>query len=328
MANNFPMMLRPIGKSYLWGGSRINEFFNKRIDLNPLAETWECSAHKDGLSKVVSGEFKGETLDVVLSQHPEFLGNKYASANGELPILVKFIDAKDNLSVQVHPDDEYAYNYENGQKGKSEMWYVLQANKEARLVYGLNKDTDVEEFREAINEGRTAEFLREVPVKKGDVFFIEAGTIHAIGKGALIAEIQENSNLTYRLYDYNRKDKNGNTRELHVDKALTVANLKHTENVKRRERIFNYYPGCVSEYLFGSNFFGVTRLSINTSNRTEFSYKADENSFRVLLCIEGAGDITYEGRTMRFYRGDCIFVPSNSPELKIHGVANVLDIVG
>ena len=164
------------------------------------------------------------SLKEVIHRHPELLGD-HTEWNGELPILIKLIDAKENLSVQVHPDDQYAKTFENGQLGKTELWYVLDATRDASLIYGLYHDVDPTVLRNSIDTGTMENYLQRIPVKKNDVFYIEAGTIHAIGKGVLIAEIQENSNLTYRLYDYNRVDKMGKKRELHIDKALDVAKL-------------------------------------------------------------------------------------------------------
>ena len=222
---NKPLLLRPSGKDYLWGGSRLNDEFEKNIDMDPLAETWECSTHPDGPSYVVSGEFGGQELAEVLRAHPEYLGERHKGEN-TLPILIKFIDAKKDLSVQVHPTDEYAQEKENGQLGKTEMWYVLDAGRDAKLVYGLKQNCTKAEMRRAIADGTVMKYLQKVPIHKDDLFFIQAGTVHAIGAGALVAEIQENSNLTYRLYDYDRVGKDGKKRELHVDKALQVANLK------------------------------------------------------------------------------------------------------
>ena len=214
-----PFLLTPAGKDYLWGGNRLKTEFNKEIDLVPLAETWECSTHPDGPSVIVTGTHAGKTLAELLKEHPEYLG-KHPGTEGELPVLIKFIDAKKNLSVQVHPDDDYARTYENGQLGKTEMWYVMDAAPDAQLVYGFNHDITKEQLRQSLKDGTVEKYLQKVKIQKDDVFFIEAGTVHAIGAGALIAEIQESSNLTYRLYDYNRVGKDGKLRELHIDKAL------------------------------------------------------------------------------------------------------------
>ena len=186
---NKPLLLRPSGKDYLWGGSRLNDEFEKNIDLTPLAETWECSTHPDGPSYVVGGAFDGQELAEVLRTHPEYLGERHKGEN-TLPILIKFIDAKKDLSVQVHPTDAFAQEHENGQLGKTEMWYVLDASKDAKLVYGLKQDCTKEEIRKAIADGTVMKYLQKVPIHKDDLFFIQAGTIHAIGAGALVAEIQ------------------------------------------------------------------------------------------------------------------------------------------
>ncbi len=325
---NKPFLLKPSGKNYLWGGDRLNYDFSKNIDMSPLAETWECSTHPDGPSFVASGEYESMSLVDVLKKHPEYLGTHPVS-KAELPILIKFIDAKKDLSVQVHPNDEYALKHEHGQMGKTEVWYVLDATDDAKLIYGLKHDATKEEFRKSINDGTLEKYLQKVSVKKDDLFFIEAGTIHAIGAGSLIAEIQENSNLTYRLYDYNRRDKDGNLRELHVDKALAVAKLDAAEEPTQPLRVMRYRPGCATEILSRCRYFELHRMIINTErSRQLVGYQADASGFRVLLCIEGCGCINFEEESISFFKGDCIFVPANSVKLKIHGKAQFLDVRG
>ena len=324
---NKPFLLKPSAKDYLWGGNRLNDEFTKEIELSPLAETWECSTHPDGSSFVANGEYEGKTLTEVLKEHPEFLGI-HSKAKGELPILIKFIDAKNDLSVQVHPTDEYANEYENGQLGKTEMWYVLDASKDASLVYGLSHTTDKNVIKQAIENGTVEKYLQKVPVKKDDVFFIDAGTIHAIGAGALIAEIQENSNLTYRMYDYNRVGKDGKKRELHIEKALDVANLNGMAEPKQPLRVLKYRQGVASELLSRCKYFEVYRMIVNTEKRQIVHYKSDEISFRVLLCVNGCGVIKFAGETIDVFKGDCIFVPADSVELTLHGKMQFLDVRG
>ncbi|MCI8639485.1 MAG: class I mannose-6-phosphate isomerase [Coprococcus sp.] len=324
---NRPLLLRPSGKDYLWGGRRLNDEFEKRLEITPLAETWECSTHPDGPSYVEGGRYGGMTLAEVLESHTEFLGKRHLGKK-ELPILIKFIDAKKDLSVQVHPTDEYALKYEDGQLGKTEMWYVLDAGKDAKLVYGLKQDTDRRSIREGISRGSLMKHLQQIPVKKGDLFFIKAGTIHAVGAGVLLAEIQENSNLTYRLYDYDRIDKNGKRRTLHVDKALDVADLKRSAEPRQPLRVLKYRQGEARELLCRCKYFEVYRMIVNTERRQIVQYRADEIAFRVLLCINGCGTISCEGEFLNFYKGDCIFVPADSATLRIHGQAQFLDVRG
>lgn len=327
MKKTSPFFLRPTGKDYLWGGRRLNDEFVKGIDLEPLAETWECSTHPDGPSFVVGGEFDGESLTEVLARHPEYLGTRHEGETG-LPILVKFIDARKDLSIQVHPTDDYAREKENGQLGKSEMWYVLDATRDARLIYGLRQDMDKERLLESIGDGTLMNYLQSVPIRKNDVFFVEAGTIHAVGAGALIAEIQESSNLTYRLYDYDRVGSDGKRRELHVGKALEAANLRSSMEPRQPMRVLKYRPGSASELLSRCKYFEVYRMLVNTERRQLVRYRADELSFRVLLCVDGCGTISFDGSVLPFYKGDCIFVPANSKELTIHGQAQFLDVRG
>lgn len=325
--NHKPLLLRPTGKDYLWGGKRLNDEFEKNIPMSPLAETWECSTHPDGPSWVVGGEFDGRTLADVLKSHPGYLGT-HPNTEGELPILIKFIDAKSDLSIQVHPDDAYAKDYENGQQGKTEMWYVLDAAKEAKLIYGFRQNTGEAAIRRAIANGSLMKYLQQIPVRKDDLFFIEPGTVHAIGAGALIAEIQENSNLTYRLYDYDRVDKNGQKRQLHIDKAMAVTNFKSSAEPKQPLRVLKYRQGMASELLCRCRYFEVYRMIVNTERRQLVTYRADSVSFRVLLCVRGCGTIRYEDECLDFYKGDCIFVPANSVELRIQGQAQFLDVRG
>ena len=327
MIKNKPFLLRPSGKDYLWGGRRLNDEFEKQIDLCPLAETWECSTHSDGPSYVIGGSFDGATLETVITDHPDYLGIRHKGAK-TLPILIKFIDAKENLSVQVHPTDTFAKEQESGQLGKTEMWYVLDAQKDAKLVYGLRRDSSSEELQKAIANGTIMKLLQKVPVKKGDLFFIEAGTIHAICAGTLVAEIQENSNLTYRLYDYDRTGIDGKKRELHIEKALQVANLKSSTEPKQPLRVLRYRKGMASELLCRCKYFEVYRMIINTERRQIVHYRADEISFRVLLCVNGCGIIRFENEEIIFYKGDCIFVPADSVTLSIHGQAQFLDVRG
>ena len=319
-----PLFLTPAGKDYLWGGSRLNDEFSKDIPLSPLAETWECSTHPDGESCVASGAFAGQTLRQVLRAHPDWLGERCANSGGELPILVKFIDAKRDLSVQVHPDDAFAAAHEHGQKGKSEMWYVLDAERGARLVYGLRRDAEEADLRQAITDGTLERYLRYVPVETDDVFFLKAGTIHAIGAGCLIAEIQQNSNLTYRLYDYDRVDKNGQKRPLHMEKALAAARLGASTAPRQPLRVLKYHPGCATELLCRCRYFQVERLLLNTERiRSRAPIAADELSFQVLLCVNGCGAVSYGGQTRDFFKGDCIFLPAGCA-LTLHGRAQFL----
>ncbi len=323
----YPFLLKPAAKNYIWGGNRLNDEFSKNINMSPLAETWECSTHSDGLSVVASGEFSGKTLDVVLKEHPEFLG-AHPVTEGELPILIKFIDARKDLSVQVHPTDEYASTHENGQLGKSEMWCVLGSDPDANIVFGLSRNCSPDEIRKAIDRGDLEKYLRRIPVKKNDVYFVKSGTIHSLGAGTIVAEIQENSNLTYRLYDYDRRDREGNRRELHIEKALAVSNLDGNDSPRQPMRVLKFQPGIAYEFLGSCKYFQVYRMFLNTERRQKVCYRADELSFRVLLCTKGCGSIRADSLNMDIYKGDCIFFPADSVEVEIKGSMQLLDVRG
>lgn len=320
-----PFLLAPAGKDYLWGGTRLNDDLRKNIPLHPLAETWECSTHPDGLSRVASGPCTGRTLKEVLDGHPEYLGTHPEYRDG-LPVLIKFIDAKENLSIQVHPDDQYAAENEDGSLGKTEMWYVIDAEKETEISYGFAQSMTRRRLEKSLREGSIEKYLQKVRARKDDVYFIKAGTVHGLGAGALVAEIQECSNITYRMYDYGRVDKNGKERELHIEKALDVADLSGSDRPRQPMRVLRYRKGSAIELLCRCRYFQVERMLLNTEHCREMvDYQTQENSFQVLLCLKGCGSLFMEGAEhIDFFKGDCIFVPAMSVPMKLHGRAQML----
>ena len=329
MSGNIPFLLKPAAKDYLWGGRRLNDEFHKGIDVYPLAETWECSTHPDGMSLVASGPDSGKTLGDVLRKSPDYLGThplQIMNGKPELPVLIKLIDAEQDMSVQVHPDDSYALKNENC-LGKTEMWYVLAVRKGASLVYGFNQDMDRERILNALADGTIKKYLNLVPVRGNDVFLVEAGTVHAIGAGIIMAEIQESSNLTYRLYDYGRMDRNGKQRKLHVEKALQVMNMHSSALPRQPMRVLRYKRGCACELLTRCKYFQVERLLLNTDiYGLSLDYKTGSNSFQVLLCTEGRGFLSGENFSLSFSKGDCVFVPAESLPLKLGGQAQLLKV--
>ena len=326
MGRNKPFLLQPAYKDYIWGGSRLKDEYGKDTDITPLAEAWVCSTHSDGQSIVANGEYKDYLLSEVIKTRPEYLGT-HPRNKDKLPILVKLIDAREDLSVQVHPNDMYARIHEGGQLGKTEMWYVLHADKGAKLAYGFRHDMSKEVLKHSLCDGTIKRHLQFVPVKKGDIFLIEAGTVHAIGEGIVIAEIQENSNLTYRIYDYDRVDKSGNKRELHIDKALDVARLLSSVEPRQPMRVLNYKNGYASELLSRCKYFQTERLLLNTERYISMAdYQTGSNSFKVLLCVSGCGTLFGENVMINFFKGDCIFIPAESIPLKLHGKAQLLNI--
>ncbi len=323
-----PFLLQAVGKDYLWGGTRLEQEFGKKLGKTILAETWECSTHPDGVSVVASGEFSGELLSEVLQKYPEMLGSHPAKIGkpGELPILVKLIDAGEDASIQVHPDDVYASQHENGANGKAEMWYVMDAKEDARLIYGFYQDMEKATLEKGIADGSIEKYLRKIKVKKDDVFFIPPGCVHAIGAGILIAEIQQNSNVTYRLYDYNRKESNGKERELHIQKALEVADLNAGKSPRQPMRIMKYQPGCATELLCRCKYFQVERVLLNTEKGgAGADLSVDEHSFAVLLCLSGEGKLKGNSE-LAFSKGDCIFIPADMGKIVLSGKAQILKI--
>lgn len=310
-----PVMVKlsPAFKDYLWGGTKLREIFGKKTTLDIVAESWEVSAHPDGLSTVAEGKYAGMTL-------AEFLGRPGGEALGwkcrfmsDFPILIKFIDAKNPLSIQVHPNDEYALVNEN-EYGKNEMWYILEADEGAGIYCGFNRETSAGEVRKRIEDNTILEILNWVPAKKGDVFFIKAGTVHAIGAGIMICEIQQSSNCTYRLYDYDRKDKNGNRRELHVDKAIDVLDYHQYDNPLTKATNQEIGGNTVRQ-LAHCKYFNCVSYRIEE----EMSLVLTDKSFLAIVCVGGEGEITLEDEKIEFHRGESLFITAGKGVAHIHG---------
>ncbi len=289
--------LYPAYKDYLWGGSTLKERYGKNTDTTPLAESWELSFHKDGPCCLGDGRMLEEAIT------RDELGKKLENFS-EFPMLIKFIDAKSDLSVQVHPSDEYARKHESS-LGKTEAWYIVEAGANAGIYLGFNRDVSKEEYEKAIGNGTLCSLLNFIKVKAGECYFIPAGTIHAIGAGCLICEVQQNSNVTYRVFDYKRKDKNGHERELHIERALDVTNTNKT------------VPQPSSAPLLAEcEYFSLSRLTVNGACKQETLGE----SFHSLTCVSGSGEI--DGQAFR--QGDTFFVPANYGEYSLNGNAELL----
>ncbi len=306
------LKLKPSCKDYLWGGHRLADEYGVEYDGDVLAEAWELSCHPDGPSYIVNGSYAGKTLqEYIDGEGKEVLGT-HCRRFRDFPILTKFIDAKDNLSIQVHPDNRYALKNE-GQYGKTEMWYIMDADPGAFLYYGFKKEISKEEFAKRIQEDTLLEVLNAVPVQKGDVLFIESGTIHAIGKGILIAEIQQNSNVTYRVYDYGRVGKDGKKRDLHIEKALAVTN--RVPIVKDKSS----YP-----HVADCDYFTVDKLNLDGKFMKKMEGNVSEASFASILFLDGEGTITNGKETLEYRKGDSFFVAAGSGEYTIEGSCDAL----
>lgn len=316
----YPLVLKPTLKDYIWGGRKLKTDYNKQSDKNIVAESWELSCHKDGISIINNGELKGVSLEKYInSDRRKILGSKCDKFDN-FPILVKLIDAKNNLSIQVHPDDEYAQKNE-GQYGKKEMWYIIDCNPDSYIYYGLNKDLSIDEFQERIKNNTILESLNKVNVKKGDVFFIEPGTLHSICGGILLAEVQQNSNVTYRVYDYNRVGPDGNYRDLHINNAVEVANLRKQSN-SYTSCIEEINPDYCKKLLSKCEYFSAYHIAID--NKIELI--ANGESFHCILCLNGSTDIIYKDTNMQIMKGQTVFIPAGLGAYKIQGACEILFI--
>ena len=313
----YPIKLNPIFKEIVWGGERLKSDYGYESDLNNIAEAWVLTARNDGDNTVKNGEYAGQSFTEIIKNNPSFLGKKGEKYN-EFPLLIKFIDAKSDLSIQVHPDDDYARIHENS-LGKTEAWYILDCSEDAELIYGFNKEITKDEFENSIKDNSFLNHVNKVKVKKGDIFFIEAGTLHAIGGGILLAEVQQNCNTTYRVYDYGRLV-DGKPRELHIEKALDVTNtLPPVRSAEAEEKEVIIGDAKVQK-LCSCEFFTMTSLKLNG----KYEYNCDENSFLSVLILEGNGSITVDNTAVSVKKGDSIFIPADSGNVLLSGEFDAL----
>lgn len=315
----YPLRLNAAFKDYLWGGTRLKTEYHQNSPARIVAESWVLSCHPNGPSVIANGDGKGMTL----TEYFEKAGRKVLGTDCEkfpdFPTLIKLIDAKDALSIQVHPDNEYARTHEGG-FGKTEMWYVIDCEEGAFLYYGFDHEISKEEFRERIERNTLTEVLNKVPVKPGDVLLIESGTLHAIGAGILIAEVQQNSDLTYRIYDFGRLGADGKPRELHIPQALDVTRRSRPERSPGPQGEEIREPGCVRQLLFSCEYFTVTHMKI-----TEHMLCAGEKSFQSLVCLDGDALILDRGRALlTFKKGDSIFIPAGFGRYTVKGCCEIL----
>ncbi len=313
----YPIKLNPVFKEIVWGGERLKSDYGYESDLNNIAEAWVLTARNDGDNTVKNGQFSGQSFTELIKNNPQFLGKKGEKYN-EFPLLIKFIDAKSDLSIQVHPDDDYARVHENS-LGKTEAWYILDCSDDAELIYGFNKEISKEEFEKSIKDNSFLNHVNKVKVKKGDIFFIEAGTLHAIGGGILLAEVQQNCNTTYRVYDYGRLV-DGKPRELHIEKALDVTNTLPPVRSAEAEGAEVVIGDAKVQKLCSCEFFTMTSLKLNG----KYEYNCDEASFLSVLILDGSGSITAGNTAVSVKKGDSIFIPANSGNVVLSGEFNAL----
>ena len=311
--------LSPAFKDYLWGGTKLRDVYGKKCDYEKVAESWELSTHPAGQSVIDGGEYDG----LKFGEYLEKVGAKALGVNGakfkEFPVLIKFIDAKQPLSVQVHPSDEYALRVE-GEYGKTEMWYVVDCEPGASLYFGVNRALTKEEFKKRIEDNTLTDVLYKADVKKGDVFFIQSGTIHAIGAGILICEIQQNSNTTYRVYDYGRLGKDGKPRELHVKKAIDVTNLEPVKERPHLDAPIDIFAETEARLLASCEYFTVYELEIDgTSHLT-----AGEDSFQSFTVLDGSVQLQAGDAELTFKKGETSFLPAGLGAYTLMGKARLV----
>jgi mannose-6-phosphate isomerase len=317
---NYPIKFQPILKDKIWGGEKLVTKLNKKSNLKDIGESWEISDVKGDVSIVENGSLKGKSLKELLETYTsDLLGkNNFANFGTNFPLLIKFIDAKQDLSVQVHPNDALSKERHNS-FGKTEMWYILQADEGSRLILGFNKTITADDYVKLLKEKKIMSVLNDVPVKKGDAFFIKTGTVHAIGAGIVVAEIQQTSDITYRIYDFDRVDDAGNERELHTELAVDALNFSDKIDTERNytstKNSLNEVVKC--EY-FKTNFIPV-------EGTLNLDYSATD-SFVIFMCVEGNATITVEGTTETINFGETILIPATAKSVTIKGNCNLLEV--
>lgn len=299
--------MEPAFKDNLWGGTRLRDVYGKKCDYDIVAESWELSTHKAGQSIVATGKNKGLMLGEYINRFGRGILGWKCDPYERFPLLIKFIDSRESLSIQVHPGDDYALQKED-EYGKNELWYVVDCEPESYLYCGFSRDTDEAEVRRRIEDGTLTEILNKIPVKKGDSYFIENGTVHAIGPGVLICEIQQSSNVTYRLYDYQRRDKYGELRELHIDKAMEVTNFHEKDMEAAKTMECKYFS--IEKSVFDG----------------EVSFNLDDSSFRAFVILEGSGQVSCGEESLAYRPADCFFVPAGKKTVAFHGCGTILKV--
>jgi mannose-6-phosphate isomerase len=314
----YPLQFEPIFKERIWGGTKLKDYLNKPITSKITGESWEISTVQNDVSVISNGIFRGKSLNELINEQPnEILGTKVFQRFGkQFPLLFKYLDAREDLSIQVHPNDELAKERHNS-FGKTEMWYVMQADKDARLIVGFKEKSSKHNYLKSLENKTLLSILDSKKVKKGDVFFLETGTVHAIGAGTVIAEIQQTSDITYRLYDFDRVDDQGNKRELHVDLALDAINydvVKAEHNYSKKANISNEMVNC--QY-FTTNIIPL-KGSVNVSSNKE--------TFKVYMCVDGSFELTLDSKNYNYKTGDTILIPAGIDDYAIKGNASILEI--
>lgn len=316
----YPLKFNPVYKDYLWGGRNLLKL-NKNLPDGIVAESWEISSHPDGISKISNGIFK----DMLFTELIEKLGSKLIGtalpeeATEKFPLLIKFIDANDKLSVQVHPDENYVRTHNSDLYGKNEMWYIISAEPGAQLVYGLKPGITKELFKQAIAENKIGSCLNFIDVKPGDAINIPTGLVHAIGKGIVLAEIQQNSNSTFRIYDYDRVDDKGNSRPLHIKEALEVIDFNLcSPNESKHEPVHS--GNTIKTTLVSNPYFTVEHIDIKES----MSEKTDGSRFVICIIVGGNGNIKYNNGNVPIIYGDSVLIPAAMGNYTIEGELQVL----
>ena len=317
-ATIYPLQFIPILKEKIWGGQKLNTLLNKASTQDNIGESWELSAVEGSESIIANGVYKGESIVDLIKQFPEAILGKsiYFSFGATFPLLFKFIDAKEDLSIQVHPDNKLSLARHNC-LGKTEMWYVMQADNNAELLVGFNKKTDRQTYINALEKKDLIPLLNQVKVNKGDVFFLETGTVHAIRAGVFLAEIQQSSDITYRLYDWNRKDANGVYRDLHTALALDAINYSATDAKISYVTIDNQSNALVKSPFFTTNIIPLDG---------EMVVYHERDSFKVYMCVEGYFQIKYQCDTYHYQKGDTILIPADMVDFKLLGKGSLLEI--
>ncbi len=314
----YPLIFKPILKERIWGGNKLKSLFGKELESEQTGESWELSTVENDISTIANGIYQDTLFTDLIAEFPkEILGDKvYSQFGTQFPLLFKFLDASEDLSIQVHPNDEMAQKRHNS-FGKTEMWYIIQADDNARNIIGFKEKSSPEEYVQKLENKELLSILKEEKVQPGDVYFLETGTVHAIGKGIVLAEIQQTSDITYRIYDWDRTDNSGNPRELHLDMALDVINYNQLQTRKDYSKTKNQENTIVQSNYFTVNYIPLDgKLAINKAT----------DCFRVYMCTDGSFSVLYNNKKYEFQKGSTVLLPAVLNEYVLEGNAELLEV--
>lgn len=316
----YPLKFKPVYKENVWGGSLLKEVYGREIPSDHTGESWDIACHSHGMSEVSNGHLAGISLEMLFEKHRDALVGSMAHKYDRFPLLVKIIDAKQRLSLQVHPEDDFAIMNENGELGKNEMWFVLKAKKGAKVTLGLKDGVTREAFAKALEEGTVTECINEIEVEAGDVINIPAGLVHSIEEDIMLAEVEENSDMVYRVYDWGRMGLDGKPRALHIEKALEVIDFEGRLPKEKVQGVVDSRRGSELIHYIYEEDFAVDRIEL----KSEFKDSTENDHMMIYMCIKGRAEILWDDSSTSLQSGEVVLIPAEVGDYSIVGKGSMI----